>query len=296
MVCSSLITQPIDLIAVRNEPILARTGVRSPRYEYCGGERSEAGGTIQEEGLKRRGRGARSRQSTDLVPSNRVNEHDKSPRGSRSTRSSPRPPRPVGRGSDRRPRPGLQSEARRGSVGGHGPDAPPLLPPPRGNPGGPQDSGREAASDGVRKAVTSSTRSSVRRCPDHPTRRRPWRNRFPKSTWRHGETAWTLSGQHTGRTDLPLTERGERNASSLAGRLRGVDFARVFVSSLDWRGGRASWRASGRRRRSSPTSRSGTTARTRAGRRPRSAPSVPPGPVPRRRPWGESMADVRAGR
>ena len=49
---------------------------------------------------------------------------------------------------------------------------------------------------------------------------------------RHGETAWTLSGQHTGRTDLPLTERGERNASSLAGRLRGIDFARVFVSSL----------------------------------------------------------------
>jgi probable phosphoglycerate mutase len=49
---------------------------------------------------------------------------------------------------------------------------------------------------------------------------------------RHGETAWTLSGQHTGRTDLPLTERGERNASSLAGRLRGIDFTRVFVSPL----------------------------------------------------------------
>src|SRR5207248_6515316 len=29
---------------------------------------------------------------------------------------------------------------------------------------------------------------------------------------RHGETAWTLSGQYTGLTDLPLTERGERNA------------------------------------------------------------------------------------
>ena len=32
---------------------------------------------------------------------------------------------------------------------------------------------------------------------------------------RHGETAWSLSGQHTGVTDLPLTERGERNARQL---------------------------------------------------------------------------------
>ena len=29
---------------------------------------------------------------------------------------------------------------------------------------------------------------------------------------RHGESAWSLTGQHTGRTDLPLTERGECNA------------------------------------------------------------------------------------
>jgi broad specificity phosphatase PhoE len=49
---------------------------------------------------------------------------------------------------------------------------------------------------------------------------------------RHGETAWSLSGQHTGLTDLPLTERGERNAFSLKERLRGVSFARVFTSPL----------------------------------------------------------------
>lgn len=49
---------------------------------------------------------------------------------------------------------------------------------------------------------------------------------------RHGETAWSLSGQHTGLTDLPLTERGERNAMSLGRRLRGLKFARVFTSPL----------------------------------------------------------------
>ena len=32
---------------------------------------------------------------------------------------------------------------------------------------------------------------------------------------RHGETAWTLSGQHTGRTDIPLTPRGEQAARAL---------------------------------------------------------------------------------
>ncbi len=49
---------------------------------------------------------------------------------------------------------------------------------------------------------------------------------------RHGETAWSLSGQHTGLTDLPLTDRGERNARSLKERLRGVSFAKVFASPL----------------------------------------------------------------
>jgi len=49
---------------------------------------------------------------------------------------------------------------------------------------------------------------------------------------RHGETAWTLSHQHTGRTDIPLTERGERNAQSLGHRLRGMNFTQVLVSPM----------------------------------------------------------------
>jgi len=49
---------------------------------------------------------------------------------------------------------------------------------------------------------------------------------------RHGETAWSLSGQHTGITDLPLTERGERNARQLGERLKGLTFAKVFTSPL----------------------------------------------------------------
>src|SRR5271154_3135738 len=49
---------------------------------------------------------------------------------------------------------------------------------------------------------------------------------------RHGETAWTISRQHTGRTDIPLTARGEANARSLGERLKGQTFERVFVSPL----------------------------------------------------------------
>jgi broad specificity phosphatase PhoE len=49
---------------------------------------------------------------------------------------------------------------------------------------------------------------------------------------RHGNTAWTLSGQHTGLTDLPLTPDGERNAQRLGLRLKGLAFAKVFTSPL----------------------------------------------------------------
>jgi broad specificity phosphatase PhoE len=49
---------------------------------------------------------------------------------------------------------------------------------------------------------------------------------------RHGETAWTVTGQHTGRTDLPLTQRGECNARLLGKRLGGLTFAKVFASPL----------------------------------------------------------------
>ena len=49
---------------------------------------------------------------------------------------------------------------------------------------------------------------------------------------RHGETAWTLSGQYTGLTDLALTERGEGNARRLEERLRGLTFAKIFTSPL----------------------------------------------------------------
>jgi broad specificity phosphatase PhoE len=49
---------------------------------------------------------------------------------------------------------------------------------------------------------------------------------------RHGETAWSISGQHTGLTNIPLTERGERNARSLGERLKGTTFSEVRTSPL----------------------------------------------------------------
>ena len=49
---------------------------------------------------------------------------------------------------------------------------------------------------------------------------------------RHGETAWSRSRQHAGRTDIPLTEQGERDSRKLVERLGEVRFSRVFTSPL----------------------------------------------------------------
>src|SRR6266478_5344300 len=49
---------------------------------------------------------------------------------------------------------------------------------------------------------------------------------------RHGETAWSRDGRHTGHTDLPLTEQGERNALRLGARLAGFIFAKILTSPL----------------------------------------------------------------
>jgi broad specificity phosphatase PhoE len=49
---------------------------------------------------------------------------------------------------------------------------------------------------------------------------------------RHGETAWSLSGQHTGRTYIPLTARGEAQARRIGERLRELRFSAVLVSPL----------------------------------------------------------------
>lgn len=47
---------------------------------------------------------------------------------------------------------------------------------------------------------------------------------------RHGETAWSLSGQHTGTTDLPLTPIGEKKAKKLGDRLHQLHFNHAFTS------------------------------------------------------------------
>ncbi|WP_260704861.1 histidine phosphatase family protein [Edaphobacter flagellatus] len=49
---------------------------------------------------------------------------------------------------------------------------------------------------------------------------------------RHGETEWSKSGQHTSRTDIPLTEQGRKRAEALREYLKGTKFDAVFVSPM----------------------------------------------------------------
>jgi len=49
---------------------------------------------------------------------------------------------------------------------------------------------------------------------------------------RHGETAWSLSRQYTGRADIPLTARGEQDAVELGAHLKGLEFSQIFMSPL----------------------------------------------------------------
>ena len=62
---------------------------------------------------------------------------------------------------------------------------------------------------------------------------------------RHGETEWSRSGKHTGRTDVPLTERGEAEAVALGEQLAGTVLLQVFSNPLQRAGGHANWRVSG---------------------------------------------------
>jgi broad specificity phosphatase PhoE len=50
--------------------------------------------------------------------------------------------------------------------------------------------------------------------------------------FRHGETLWSLSGRHTGRTDIPLTAHGEEQARMLRSWVAGVSFSRVLTSPM----------------------------------------------------------------
>jgi probable phosphoglycerate mutase len=49
---------------------------------------------------------------------------------------------------------------------------------------------------------------------------------------RHGETEWSRAGKHTGRTDVPLTDRGREQALAVGEALRGREFALVLTSPL----------------------------------------------------------------
>src|ERR1700722_126666 len=101
---------------------------------------------------------------------------------------------------------------------------------------------------------------------------------------RHGETEWSRSGRHTGRTDIPLTARGEAAAAALVPAVARRDIVAVFTSPAG-RAGRTPRpggppgpaRTCPGRSRSTRTCGSGTTAATRAGPPPTSRLTGPAG-------------------
>ena len=116
---------------------------------------------------------------------------------------------------------------------------------------------------------------------------------------RHGETEWSLSGQHTGRTDLPLTAAGERHAEEIGRFLAGRPFALVLTSPLQRARETCRLAGYGDVAQAIPISANGTMAHTKAAPAPRSRKACRDGriwtsPVPQ----GETIQQVaaRAGR
>src|SRR4051794_28471142 len=92
---------------------------------------------------------------------------------------------------------------------------------------------------------------------------------------RHGETEWSRTGRHTGRTNVPLTEDGKRNAEIIGQALRGKQLA-AWTSPLDRPGKPADWRGSPTLR-STAICTSGTTESTKDALARRSGRSSPIG-------------------
>src|SRR6267154_47378 len=91
---------------------------------------------------------------------------------------------------------------------------------------------------------------------------------------RHGETPWTITGQHTGLTDLPLTPKGEKNAQALADRMKGMAFAKVLARPYSARSSLVHWPDSDPSPKSTRTWSSGTMANMKGSGRRRSMRSV----------------------